>query len=51
MKMWLGSGIAVVQASGYSPIGPLVWELPYIGGAALKRQKKNREGLRMVAGI
>ena len=25
-----------------APIGPLVWELPYVAGAALKKQKQNK---------
>ena len=26
-----------------APVGPLAWEPPYAGGAALKRQKKKKE--------
>ena len=26
-----------------APIGPLVWELPYATGAALKKKKKKKE--------
>ena len=33
--MWLGSDVAVAVAL----IPPLAWELPYVSGVALKRQK------------
>ena len=42
--MWLGSQshVAVVwcRLAAAAPIGPLVWELPYVSGAALKKKKK-----------
>ena len=34
--------VAVVQARTSAQIGPLVWELPYVAGAALKRKQKTK---------
>ena len=40
--MLLGSGVAVavLEVAAAIPIQPLVWELPYAAGMALKRKKK-----------
>ena len=40
--LWLWRRLAAV-----APIQPLAWELPYAGGAALKRKKKNLPKLRV----
>ena len=37
-----GIAVAVVQASSYSFIGPLDWELPHVADAALKDKKKKK---------
>ena len=39
-QMQLGSGVAVVEASVAAPFQPLVWELPYATGVAVKGGKK-----------
>ena len=36
--MWLGPRLAAV-----APIPPLVWELPYVWGVALKSKKKKQK--------
>ena len=44
--MWLGFivVVAVEQASVAASIRPLVWELPYTAGAAVKEKKKGGGG-------
>ena len=42
MQLRSGIAVAVVQAGGFSSVQPLVWELPYAAGVALKRPKKKR---------
>ena len=43
--MQLGSdvAVAVVQTAAAVPIRPLAWELPYVTGAAIKKEKKKRK--------
>ena len=36
----LRSGVAVVVASAAAPVQPLTWELPYVTGVALKKERK-----------
>ena len=46
-KMRLSSGVAMAMA----PIQPLLWELPYAVGVALKRKERKKELLRNVKEI
>ena len=41
--MWLGSGVAVAVASGYSSDLTPSLELPYAAGVALKNQKQTNK--------
>ena len=38
-----GSDLALLWLAAIAPIRPLVWELPYATGVALKSQKKKKK--------
>ena len=49
LQMWLGSSVAmaVVEATAAALIWPVVWELLYATGEAIKRKKKNKDNTKL----